>query len=348
MANSASTWGGRSPLAVTHPEIAAQFVGCSEPECSRHDINTLTAGSQQRVVWSCQQGHEYVAQVRSRTDANKPTACRHCSGASRPGSRGVALVHSHPELSELAFECREPGCGTCSIDDFTAGSHHKWAWMCPSGHIEEAPIYNRTRPQPWSCPGCVSSSVDESRLNEEFVGCACATCQSSPMSSHTAEKLTTGSGRSALWQCTTCGNQWTARVSDRLHPSHPTGCVSCAPVNSSRRERDVMEALARELGVAYEGNAVVQGWAYAVDFVVPESKLVIQYDSKHYHKERVDADKRCIRSLRNAGWTVVRIRENGLPRVSNNQVTVGTRESATSVAAKTATYLRRMQMVRTG
>lgn len=346
MATSAKTWGGRSPLAITHPEIAAQFVSCSEPDCVRHDIQTLTAGSQQRVMWSCGAGHRYVAQVRSRTDIKKPTACRECSGASRPGSHMTPLLVTHPELALQAVECREIGCGTCSLEALTAGSHHKWAWACEVGHIEVAPIYNRTRPQPWTCPGCVHSSVSESRLSAEFVNCACNTCVADPIPAHSVENLTTGSGRTAVWQCATCDDQWTARVSDRLHPSHPTGCSSCAPVNSSRREREVMEALALELGVTYTGNSVVKGWSYPVDFFVPEAGLVVQYDSRHYHSERVAADKRCIKALRKAGWNIVRIREAGLPRVTNNQLTVGTREAAATVAAKTAAYLRKIEMIR--
>ena len=49
-----------------------------------------------------------------------------------------------------------------------------------------------------------------------------------------------------------------------------------------------------------------------IDIAVPSLKLAIEYDGYHWHKDKADNDLEKSDSLKVAGWTVLRIREEPL------------------------------------
>lgn len=347
MAQKAETLAGRMYLASTHPSIAAEFISCNDDKClentnicTKHSVDNLTHGSHRKVTWLCPAGHTYVAQVRSRTDKSKPTNCAICSGASVPFSLGGNIIETHPLIAKYAVSCAEENCNDCYLESFTAGSNHKWSWICESGHITIGSISHRTRTsQSWNCDECKHDKLRDSDIAIEFISCLCPTCQESLTPSHSIENLSIGSGKTCLWQCLTCHDQWEARIADRLHKEHPTGCPSCVTPGTSYREQSIFTLLADILTLPYAGNIKVEGWDYPVDFVHHDSKTVIQYDSYYYHKDRTAADKRCNKILKQAGWNVLRIREAGLPSLRNPEVKVTSRESAELVCEKILKHL---------
>jgi hypothetical protein len=62
-------WAGETDLATTHPQLAAELV---EPELGA----TLRAGSDKKVLWRCEAGHEWTASV---TNRSKGKGCPDCA-----------------------------------------------------------------------------------------------------------------------------------------------------------------------------------------------------------------------------------------------------------------------------
>jgi len=342
MASKPNTLVGRLFLASTHPSIAAEFISCNDEKClknnnicQKHDTTNLSHGSHRKVTWLCPKGHTYVAQVRSRTDGSKPTNCATCSGASVPFSTGGNLIQTHPLIAKLAVSCAEDNCNDCYLEAFTAGSNHKWSWICESSHITTGTISHRTSStQPWNCDECKHDKLRDSNIADEFIACLCDSCKVNLSAPHTTSNISVGSGKSCLWQCLSCHEQWEARIADRLHKEHPTGCPNCVVPGTSYREQSIFTLLSKELALPYAGNVKVEGWDYPVDFVHHASKTVIQYDSYYYHKDRTQADMRCNKILKKAGWNVLRIREAGLTSLRSPEVKVTSRESAELVCEK--------------
>ncbi len=53
-----------------------------------------------------------------------------------------------------------------------------------------------------------------------------------------------------------------------------------------------------------------------VDIKFNDEKVIIEYDGSYWHKDKAERDKEKTKSLENAGWTVIRIREKPLKILS--------------------------------
>lgn len=143
-------------LAVTHPEIADQFVCVVDGAPSSYGPADLLSGSGARCRWRCQScGHEWVASVVNRT--RRRSGCPSCARA-----RGRALARSRraktPFLSELDPGLAEEFVCNRSRPDRDArstpgGSHDRILWQCSRGHSWETSARQRVR-YSTHCPVC--------------------------------------------------------------------------------------------------------------------------------------------------------------------------------------------------
>ncbi len=132
---------GVTDLATLRPDLAAQWHSCNElrPEQVRPN-------AAMKVVWRCEDGHEWEAAVYTRSGAGQ--GCPYCSGHRvMPGETDLATVHP-----ELAGEW--DGSNTFGPQDVTAGSDRRAKWRCAKGHVWEAAISSRTGRRPTGCPCC--------------------------------------------------------------------------------------------------------------------------------------------------------------------------------------------------
>jgi hypothetical protein len=113
----------KSSLAETHPELASQAVGWDPENYSR--------GSDKKVSWSCERGHNWMATISSRVSGN---GCPVCSGHKiLAGFNDLATTH--PKLAEEA-----DGWDATTI---AKGSHKKLGWVCYFGHKWSAEVKSR-------------------------------------------------------------------------------------------------------------------------------------------------------------------------------------------------------------
>jgi len=113
------------PLASTHPDLAS--------EAYDWDPVAVTAGSKKKVKWKCSRGHVYEAVVNKRT--SRGDGCSICSGQQILIGYND-LASKFPEIAMEAY-----GWDPSSV---TAGTMKKLNWLCPEGHVYEAPVHKRT------------------------------------------------------------------------------------------------------------------------------------------------------------------------------------------------------------
>lgn len=77
-----------SPLAVTHPDIAAQW----DTDSNGPLPDTLTAGSDRNATWRCPHGHTWTSAVKQRTLGHGCPTCSHQRFVEQARQRGA----SHP------------------------------------------------------------------------------------------------------------------------------------------------------------------------------------------------------------------------------------------------------------
>jgi hypothetical protein len=116
----------------------------------------------------------------------------------------------------------------------------------------------------------------------------------------------------AWWLCGACGHEWASQIGNR---TTKTGCPPCAKTAISKDERHLAHELSTVLPVDL-GLTHLPGlprYHRDVDICAPSLLMVIEYDGSFWHKDRVEQDMRKSLILSEAGWTVLRVREDPLP-----------------------------------
>lgn len=139
-------------LAVKHPELVAEWHptrnGCLTPEKVSH-------GSERKIWWQCDKGHEWQARIADRSDG---CGCPYCSHH-RVLSGDNDLATTNPEL---AAEWNYARNGELTPQTVVGGGIKKVWWLCGKcGHEWPATIDNRVRGR--NCPICAKRKGWETR-----------------------------------------------------------------------------------------------------------------------------------------------------------------------------------------
>ena len=120
--------------------------------------DTVTRGSHKIVWWQCSNGHEWEAQIKSRTYNH---GCPYCSKTNKKPLEGkndlVTWCKDNGKqyiLDEWDYESN----GGLMPRDFTYGSHKRISWKCEKGHKWSAIIKERTKFKGNMCPLCRENS----------------------------------------------------------------------------------------------------------------------------------------------------------------------------------------------
>lgn len=179
----------------------------------------ILPGSARKVWWRCERGHEWQAEVYSRT-AGK--GCPVCAGrVIVPGEND--LESYDPELSRQW--CREKN-GTLSPDSVSAYSNRQVWWQCELGHQWKAPIFSRTFSKK-GCPYCSNRKLlvgfNDLKTAEPLVAAQWHPTKNEPLE---PTMVMPGSSKRVWWKCTD-GHEWKAVVYSRTG-SQKCGCPVCA------------------------------------------------------------------------------------------------------------------------
>lgn len=139
-------------------EIKSRVVQLKKPSVKEHEVykewhpvnnkglnpEELTLGSNKKVWWICEHGHEWQSVVKSRISGS---GCPFCFG--KKVSKANSLATLNPELTK---EWHPINNRELKPKDVTSGSAKKVWWLCEEGHEWEAAIYNRKYGR--GCPYC--------------------------------------------------------------------------------------------------------------------------------------------------------------------------------------------------
>lgn len=207
---------GENDLATTHPELAQEW-----HPIKNHILkpDNVVAGTHQKVWWLCKYGHEWQAEVNSRTSG---TGCPVCSGREAiPGETDLASV-----CPEVARDWHPTKNGALRPDKVTAYSNKKVWWVCENGHEWQTAINNRTQKgrKHTYCPYCTGRKVLEG-FNDLATQNPDLAAQWHPTKNKelTPNQVTSGSNKKVWWICEK-GHEWQAVVWTRKTGA---GCRIC-------------------------------------------------------------------------------------------------------------------------
>ncbi len=215
--------GENNSLAVTHPELAAQWHPTKNGKLTPDQV---VHGTTRKVWWLCEHGHEWQSAVSSRTGGR---GCPFCTGkAVMQGENDFATAYP-----ELAAEWHPTKNVPLLPSEVTPYSNRKVWWRCGLGHEYYAAISARTMNNS-GCPYCANRMV-LSGFNDLATTQPKVAEQWHPTlnGTLTPEMVTAGSKKKVWWKCSE-GHVWKAVIYSRA-ASQKCGCPVCAGVVRRKR-----------------------------------------------------------------------------------------------------------------
>ncbi len=138
---------GETDLQSTYPSLSREWHPTKNGNLSP---NNISKGSNKKIWWQCNIGHEWQATVKSRTYG---TGCPICS------NQKVLLGYNDllSQDPEIAQEWHPTKNGTLLPNQVLAGGHKKAWWKCNKGHEWYASIVSRHNTR-CGCPQCSSET----------------------------------------------------------------------------------------------------------------------------------------------------------------------------------------------
>lgn len=290
------------------------------------------------VWWLCSTcGHEWEVSSSARIKAD--LGCRPCAmrgvgvkNRARYAAKGT-LADLFPAVAKewardlnpehLTPETVSPGCADVVL----------WKCLvCPevwptSPHARTRKMREGRDTEPSGCPACLNQVARPWNCLATLRPDLAAEWHPSLNGERTAADVVPGSSQNVYWLCPE-GHEWPARVFKRS--DRGDGCGDCLLRSRSKPEVRLEHELSVVLPVSFGGRRIKgvaadgQPWSYEADIIVPDLRLVVEYDGSYWHRseDRQVLDRRKNERLTAAGWTVIRLRETPLAPIGEHDVVV--------------------------
>jgi hypothetical protein len=303
-------------LQSENAELAVQWHSIKNDPLTAGDV---TPNSGKKVWWQCTHGHEWEAVINSRSRGGH--GCPYCAGQRPTSDRNFGT--EHPELiKEWNWEKN-----TVRPEEFTPRSKSKVWWKCEKGHSWQATIQNRTRDTKNSCPCCGNRVLcDDNRLAQVRPDIAkdWHPTKNAPLTPH---DVVAGGSRKVWWTCKH-GHEWQASIGSRVIAG--TGCSKCS-LQTSRMEIAVYSEI-NELFNDVVWREKIDG--YECDIYLRESNIGIEVDGVYWHSRHPERELAKSAAFEAKGIRLFRLREDGLPLLSDRDVFFKASENEFSVVSK--------------
>ena len=265
---------GFNDLATTHPDLAKEWHPTKNGNLKPQKV---TAGSDKKVWWLGECGHEWPASVNSRSKVNG-TGCRVCSGQEAlEGFNDLATTHP-----DLAKEWHPTKNGNLKPQKVTAGSDKKVWWLGECGHEWPASVNSRSKVNGTGCRVCSGQEALEG-FNDLATTHPDLAKEWHPTKNGNLkpQKVTAGSDKK-VWWLGECGHEWPASVKSRSKVNG-TGCRVC---NESKGEKAVENFLTQS-GKSFEREYKFKDCknkrCLPFDFYLLSHNLCIEYQGEQHY-----------------------------------------------------------------
>ena len=224
---------------------------CLLEQWDKEQNGTLTprdvfCGSHKQIWWRCDKGHEWLAQIKSRTSG---AGCPVCANRMvKTGENDLATTHP-----ALAGQWHPERNGTLTPQEVVAGNCRKVWWRCEKGHEWQAQILARSN-NGNGCPVCAGKQVipGENDLASAFPRIA-AQWHPTKNGTRTPENVTAYSNRRAWWICE-LGHEYQTII------AHRTNAASACPYCAGRKVLEGFNDLAtKQPGIAAQWHPELNG-----------------------------------------------------------------------------------------
>lgn len=303
---------GYNDLATVRPELIPEWDFEANGDVTP---DSIFPGSPFKAHWICPSGHRYMAKVNNRA-AGQRSGCGVCSNKVIVTGVNDLLSRAPSYMTEWDWEQNEVDPSTLSVR-----SSYRAHWVCGRGHRWRTRVMKRAQGQ--GCPYCMNSRLlpgfnDLLTVNPVLAAEWDYERNELPPSQYLAR-----SSKKAWWLCSS-GHSWSATLDGR---SAGRGCERCQKRATSLIEQEFYAAFADSPLITDPHGGTFSlpiHWRTRTYMRVDMSgkhstvgNIAIEYDGSYYHRSSTqvarDVDK--TKALLEAGYFVVRIRENDLPHL---------------------------------
>jgi hypothetical protein len=259
------------------------------------DISSLSSGSNIKVWWICDKGHEWEAFIHHRTEGS---GCPYCSGRQAIIGENDLFTTNPALLKEWNYK------KNINIDPKTikSGSGKKVWWICDKGHEWEATVSSRSIGN--GCPFCsglkaIFGENDLFTTNPELKN----EWNYKKNINFDPKTIKSGSEKKVWWICDK-GHEWEASVSNR---NQGTGCPECSSqLRTSYPEQYFYFHLSNIFKNTINRYKDKKNNISEIDIFIKDLMIGVEYDGYYYHKNDKDTKKNIL--LKN-GIILISIKE---------------------------------------
>lgn len=304
-------------LQSDYADLAKQWHPIKNARLTASDV---TPNSGQSVWWLCAKGHDWKAVINSRTRGH---GCPYCAGQKPTRERNFAT-----EFPDLVDEWDWGRNKAHKPEDFTPRSQSKAWWKCSKGHSWQATIGNRTRKGIRNlCPVCLNRILsDDNSLAtvRPDIADSWHPLKNAPL---TPNDVVAGGHRKVWWRCKH-GHEWQATVGLRVNAG--TGCPKCA-LQTSRIEIAVYSELHGLFNDIVWREKIA---GYECDIYLRDHHVGIEIDGVYWHSRHPERELAKSSAFEAEGIQLFRLREDGLPLLSDRDVTFKSSEAEVLVVSR--------------
>jgi len=210
---------GYNDLATANTRLAKEWHPTKNGDLTP---NKVTTGSEKKVWWKCDRGHEWEEKIFNRTNGY---GCPFCAGYYACSDNSLQTLN--PDLAQQWHPTQN---GDLTPNDVTTGSGRKVWWICEKGHEWEASIGSRTAGN--GCAICGREASAQKRQNAILKEKGSLEQEYPELSKEwhptknkglTPSSITAGSGKKAWW-LGSCGHEWESLISERTKGANCPFC----------------------------------------------------------------------------------------------------------------------------
>lgn len=268
-------------------------------------------GSKKKVWWQCHKNprHEYATKVCDRTRQHRPSGCPFCAGKKVLPEDSLAGI-----FPDIANDWH-PLLNAEGPETFAPFSRKKVWWTCPRSklHDYDALVQDRTGNKKVGCPYCSGVRVaPDTSLEHKFPNIA-AEWHPNKNGTLRPSEVTPRSNKMVWWICEK-GHSY--QMSPDTRVGWDRGCNQCSKFGSSQETRIYCELKKYFPDAKFRHQLS----GVEIDIFIPSLKIGVEYDGAFYHQDRKanDIDKNAV--ARNAGLTLIRVREKPLTKLTDLDV----------------------------
>jgi hypothetical protein len=235
----------------------------------------------------------------------------------RKPKKGKSLAILDPELAKQWHPTKN---GELTPGDVTPGSNKKVWWKCDKADDHEWDTRIADRAKGSGCSCCDGRTAVPSNCLATLNPKLAREWHPTKNGDFTPNDITPGSNKIVWWKCDKADDhEWYTTIKDR---SNGDGCPWCTLTPQSRQEL----IITFELKTIFKNidpkgfKTRLDGRLRAIDIFIPTLKLAIEFDGNYWHKDKKALDKIKSELLIDEGYKVIRIREEPLKKIHENDI----------------------------